>query len=76
MLIRESLKKTFDDASSRVGVCFDVLGGRSNQDIIQVAQLHETNVGIRIVQLGEQGGDALGGLTTILCHDADISDSD
>ena len=68
VLIRKGFQETLDDASSGMRICLDVLGGRRGEDVIQVAQLHETNVGIGVIQLGEQGSYALGSLTAILCH--------
>jgi hypothetical protein len=35
---------------------------------MQVAQLHKANVGVGVVELGEEGSDALGSLTTVFRH--------
>lgn len=69
MLISQSLQKALDNSRRGMCISLDVFGGRSYEDVVEIAQLHETNVGIRIVQFGEQRRDALSGSTTVLRHD-------
>lgn len=50
-----------------MSVTRDVDGGRSDQDICQVVELHEPYIRIRVVELGQQRCDALRSGSAVLC---------
>jgi hypothetical protein len=68
--VTQRLKEPFHNPCCSMSITTDVDGGRSDEDICQVVELHKSYIRIRVVEFGQQRRDALRSGSTVLgcCH--------
>ena len=65
--VTQRFKQPFHNPCCSMSVTRDIDGGRSDQNIRQVVELHESYIRIRVVELGQQRCDALRSGSAVLC---------